>query len=407
MAKSRRIAWGGTAVLALAIAAPSSASWMVGTGALPGEARQLPVALLVDFNSGSTLYQSAASDRFPPASMAKVMTLYVAFEEIAAGRLDPTRTFTVADATARKWNGRGTSLYLTGGRRIDADTLLRGIATVSANDASVVLAEGYAGDVASWCTLMNAHARRLGMTNSHFATPSGWPDGGKTYVSARDLATLAEALITRHPELYRRYFGQKRMTFDGVEQQSHDPTVGVVRGADGIKTGHTNEAGYNFLGSAERDGRRLIMVIGGAQSEAERAAASRALLEWGFTAFTSRPLFPSGKRIASARVQDGEPVNRHKPSVEVLFNSAAKVVGQNALGIMLTGMGADGARAMKAMRDAGSYNWVQDEATCVVFGMPREAIAAGAAHEVVPLNQIAPKLIERLRSTSGMSLNRV
>ncbi|MFY7941597.1 MAG: protein-glutamate methylesterase/protein-glutamine glutaminase, partial [Burkholderiaceae bacterium] len=108
-----------------------------------------------------------------------------------------------------------------------------------------------------------------------------------------------------------------------------------------------------------------------------------------------------------ARVQDGEPVNRHKPSVEVLFNSAAKVVGPNALGIMLTGMGADGAKAMKTMRDAGSYNWVQDEATCVVFGMPREAIAAGAANEVLPLNQIAPKLIERLRSTAGMSLNRV
>jgi two-component system, chemotaxis family, protein-glutamate methylesterase/glutaminase len=108
-----------------------------------------------------------------------------------------------------------------------------------------------------------------------------------------------------------------------------------------------------------------------------------------------------------ARVQDGEPVNRHKPSVEVLFNSAAKVVGPNALGIMLTGMGADGAKAMKAMRDAGSYNWVQDEASCVVFGMPREAIAAGAANEVLPLNQIAPKLIERLRSTAGMSLNRV
>jgi two-component system, chemotaxis family, protein-glutamate methylesterase/glutaminase len=108
-----------------------------------------------------------------------------------------------------------------------------------------------------------------------------------------------------------------------------------------------------------------------------------------------------------ARVQDGEPVNRHKPSVEVLFNSAAKVVGPNALGIMLTGMGADGAKAMKAMRDAGSYNWVQDEASCVVFGMPREAIAAGAANEVVPLTQIAPKLIERLRSTAGMSLNRV
>ncbi len=108
-----------------------------------------------------------------------------------------------------------------------------------------------------------------------------------------------------------------------------------------------------------------------------------------------------------ARVQDGEPVNRHKPSVEVLFKSAARVVGPNALGLMLTGMGADGATAMREMRDAGSYNLVQDEASCVVFGMPREAIAAGAANEVLPLTQIAPKLIERLRSTLGMSMNRV
>lgn len=108
-----------------------------------------------------------------------------------------------------------------------------------------------------------------------------------------------------------------------------------------------------------------------------------------------------------ARVQDGDPVNRHKPSVEVLFKSAARVVGPNALALMLTGMGADGAKAMKELRDAGSYNYCQDEASCVVFGMPREAIAAGAAHEVLPLAQIAPKLIERLRSTAGMSLNRV
>jgi len=108
-----------------------------------------------------------------------------------------------------------------------------------------------------------------------------------------------------------------------------------------------------------------------------------------------------------ARVQDGEPVNRHKPSVEVLFKSAARVVGPNALGLMLTGMGADGAKAMREMREAGSYNLCQDEASCVVFGMPREAIAAGAAHEVLPLTKIAPALLERLRSTAGMSLNRV
>ncbi len=108
-----------------------------------------------------------------------------------------------------------------------------------------------------------------------------------------------------------------------------------------------------------------------------------------------------------ARVRDGEPVNRHRPSVEVLFESAARVVGPNAFGIMLTGMGADGAKAMKVMRDAGSYNLCQDEASCVVFGMPREAIAHGAAHQVLPLQQIATHLVERLRSTSGMSLNRV
>jgi two-component system chemotaxis response regulator CheB len=108
-----------------------------------------------------------------------------------------------------------------------------------------------------------------------------------------------------------------------------------------------------------------------------------------------------------ARVQDGEPINRHKPSVEALFLSAAKVVGPNAIGIMLTGMGADGAKAMKVMKDAGAYNYCQDEASCVVFGMPREAIAAGAADEVLPLNQIANKVLERLRATAGISLNRV
>ena len=108
-----------------------------------------------------------------------------------------------------------------------------------------------------------------------------------------------------------------------------------------------------------------------------------------------------------ARVQDGEAVNRHKPSVEVLFKSAARVAGPNALGIMLTGMGADGAKAMREMREAGSYNLVQDEASCIVFGMPREAIAAGAAHEVLPLGQIAPRLLERLRITAGASINRV
>jgi D-alanyl-D-alanine carboxypeptidase (penicillin-binding protein 5/6) len=271
----------------------------------PAEVAGIPVSLLVDLGSGRVLHARQPGLRFVPASMAKVMTLHVALEERAKGRLPADCRVTVAGATARQWDGQGTSLYLKGGESVTVDDLLRGIATVSANDASVVLAESHAGSVAGWTGLMNAEARRLGMDDSHFATPSGWPDGGATYVSARDLVTLAEALIARHPAEYRRYFGQKRMVWRGVTLQSHDPTVGVVRGADGIKTGHTNEAGYNFLGSAEREGRRLVMVVAGARTAAERAAASRALLEWGFSAWEARPLFASGGKVAEARVQGG------------------------------------------------------------------------------------------------------
>lgn len=292
----------------------------IGLLAGPAEARQaqpdlpappaavtgIPVSLLMDLGSGQVLHARQADLSFVPASMAKVMTAFVAFEEISAGRLSPDRTFTVSEATARAWNGRGSSLYLTAGMKISAGDLLHGIATVSANDASIVLAEGYAGNVPAWTFLMNDAARRLGMTASRFGTPNGWPDGGRTYVSARDLARLSQAMITRYPVLYHRYFGQKRMEWNGRALESHDPTIGVVRGADGIKTGHTREAGFNFLGSAQRDGRRLVMVVAGAKSETQRAAASRALLEWGFAEWATRPLFRAGAIVGEARVQDGQ-----------------------------------------------------------------------------------------------------
>lgn len=271
----------------------------------PREVAPIPVSLLVDIGSGQVLEERDADRRFLPASMTKVMTAYVAFEEIAARRLKLDREFTVGEETSRMWRRRITSLYLQPGTRIDTDTLLHGIATVSANDAAVVLAEGYAGSVPAWATLMNRAAHGLGMAQSSFATPNGWPDGGMTQVTARDLEKLASALIRRHPGLYHHYFGQPTMTYDGVTQKNHDPTLGVVPGADGIKTGHTNEAGFNFLGSAERGGRRLVMVIGGSASGPQRAAAARALLEWGFSAWRTRPLFAAGATVARARVQGG------------------------------------------------------------------------------------------------------
>jgi D-alanyl-D-alanine carboxypeptidase (penicillin-binding protein 5/6) len=296
---------GLTALLTLGLLAAGTADAQV-RPAPPSEIAAVPVTLLIDLGSGQVLTARRPNLSFVPASMTKVMTAYVAFEEMAAGRLTPDRQFTVSEKIAREWSGRGTSLDVVAGQQLSTDTLLHGIATVSANDGAAVLAEGYAGSLPAWAALMNGAAEKLGMANSRFASPSGWPDGGATYVSARDLATLAQAMITRHPALYHRYFGQKYMAWNGRMLKSHDPTVGVVPGADGIKTGYTREAGFNFLGSAQRDDRRLVMVVAGAKSADQRAAAARALLEWGFSAWTARPLFQPQTRIAEARVQGGD-----------------------------------------------------------------------------------------------------
>ena len=284
-----------------ALALPSSAY----ASPVPSQVDDIPVVLLLDTGAGQVLYARQPELRFVPASMTKVMTAFVAFREMTENRLRADREFMVSAETARIWRGKGTSLDLAPGARISTDTLLHGIATVSANDASVVLAEGYAGSIPAWSALMNEAAGELGMKDSRFATPNGWPDNGATYVSAYDLARLAQAMIARYPDLYHRYFGQKHMVWNGRVLRSHDPTIGIVPGADGIKTGFTREAGFNFLGSAKRDGRRLVMVVAGARSEAQRAAASRALLEWGFAGWTRRGIFAPAALIGEAKVQGG------------------------------------------------------------------------------------------------------
>lgn len=271
----------------------------------PAEVAKIPVSMLVDLGSGQVLHAQNPDRKFLPASMTKVMTAYVAFQEISEGRLDLNRRFTMTEQMARNWRGRGTRMFLDAGDAVAVDDLLHGIMTASANDASIVLAEGVAGSEQGYLLLMNDTARRLGMTSSNFNTVNGWPDEGQTYVTARDLATVANAMIQDHPDLYRRYSGKKRMEWNGIGLVSRNPVIGVVQGADGIKTGYTKEAGYNFLGSAERDGRRLVMIVGGAESSAQRAKASRALLEWGFSDWRTRPMFLANRAIGNARVQGG------------------------------------------------------------------------------------------------------
>lgn len=294
---SKWLAFASVLLLAGAAQAQSAAG--------PPPEDEVPIALLVDLTSGQVLHQRNADRRFVPASITKVMTLYRAFELIAAGKLFPAQTFTMRDETWREWSGEGSTMWIGAAEPVSVHDMLKGIANVSANDAAAALAEGQAGSVDAWVAVMNEEARRLGMTQSHFGTPNGWPDEGRTFTTAHDLVKLARAMITRHPEFYARYVGKRGFRYNGIEQSNHDPLIGRTRGADGIKTGYANEAGFGYLGSVERDGQRLVLVVAGVDRSGTRARAARNYIEWGFSAFERRRLFGEQQAIGEARVQGG------------------------------------------------------------------------------------------------------
>lgn len=290
--------------LAATLLVPSCAA-RAQDGPRPPSASDAPIAILVDVTSGQVLHERDADRRFVPASITKVMTLFHAFELIEEGKLEPRQSFTMSEPTWEAWGGQGSTMWLNAGDRVTADDLLMAIANISANDASVVLAEGQAGSFEAWIKGMNARARSLTMTGSHFGTPNGWPDEGRTFTTARDLIRLGEALVERHPSKYARYMGKPGFRFNGIEQPNRDPLIGLVRGADGLKTGYTNEAGFGYLGTAQRDGQRLMLVVAGVERNALRAKAARQYIEWGFSAFERRRLFNKGDIVGTVRVQNG------------------------------------------------------------------------------------------------------
>ena len=204
-------------------------------------------------------------------------------------------------------------MFLSPNEQVSVENLLHGIVTLSGNDASVVLGECIAGTEQAFVEQMNALARQLRLNDSRFCNPIGWPDEGCTYVTARDLANLARATIERHPKLYKQFYGQESFTWgktlgsgQAITQGNRNPILGKVSGADGLKTGHTAEAGYGFTGSAEQNGRRLIEVVAGLQSWNDRVNESTRLMQWGFNAWTAKPLFKQGVEVAKARVQMGD-----------------------------------------------------------------------------------------------------
>ena len=273
-----------------------------------------PVAYLVDLSSGAVLFAKDPDRRMPPASMAKMMTTEVAFELIDKGQLALNKICTVRPETWQRWHGpaAGSTMFLSPNEQVSVENLLHGIVTLSGNDASVVLAECIAGTEEAFANQMNALGARLGLRNSRFGNSNGWPDEGVTYVTARDLATLARATIERHPKLYRQFYGRPSFTWgrtmgsgQAITQGNRNPLLGKVAGADGLKTGHTQEAGYGFTGSAEQNGRRLVMVVAGLKSWNERVEESTRLMQWGFNAWQARPLFARGAKVGAASVQLG------------------------------------------------------------------------------------------------------
>ncbi|MDB5677170.1 D-alanyl-D-alanine carboxypeptidase family protein [Sphingomonas bacterium] len=288
---------------AVAMAVPAAAN--------PEFQTPAPVAYMVDLSSNAVLYSKDADRRMPPASLAKMMTVYVVFDMIKKGQLSADKQFPVRPETWKKWNNQGSSMFLSVNENVSVDNLLKGIVTLSGNDACVVIAEGISGTEQAFTDRMNDEAKKLGLTNSHFGTSNGWPDGGVTYVSARDLATLAQATIREFPDLYKRYYALPnftwgvRMNGSKIDQANRDPLLGNVAGADGLKTGHTDEAGYSFTGSAIQNGRRIIMVLAGLDSFGHRKEESIKFMNWGFGAWSAKPIVSKGKQVATADVQLG------------------------------------------------------------------------------------------------------
>lgn len=299
---------------AAALAIPSSAQTPPAAVAPPSFETAAPVAYMMDLSSGAELFVKDADRRIPPASMTKMMTAYVAFDMIKSGELKLDQTFTVRPETWQRWHGpqAGSTMFLSANQQVSVENLLNGIIVVSGNDACIVLAEGISGSEEAFVDRMNATAQRIGLTNSRFGNSTGWPDEGRTYVTARDLAKLAAATLRDHPELYQRFYPKPSFTFgqtmggDPITQANRDPLLGRVRGADGLKTGHTNEAGYGFTGSAERDGRRIVMVVAGLNSFNQRIEESVRFVEWGFGAWRARPVVSKGRRVGEADVQMGD-----------------------------------------------------------------------------------------------------
>ncbi|MEX0923859.1 MAG: D-alanyl-D-alanine carboxypeptidase family protein [Rhodovibrionaceae bacterium] len=291
MQTSRSFIFALLALVAL-IAAPPTA------GAIDTAARE---AILVDAETGAVLMSKDPDAPMPPASMSKIMTMYLVFQHLDEGRLSLDDHLPVSE---RAWRMGGSKMFIEVGKEVKVEDLIRGVIVQSGNDACVVFAEALSGSEEGFAQEMTETARELGMTDSHFANSTGWPDPNQ-WMTARDLATLAKRMIADYPQYYD-YFAEMEFTYNEIRQGNRNPLLYRNIGVDGLKTGHTEEAGYGLTASAKQGERRLILVVNGLSSAQERADESARLLSWGFREFENYELLSSGEQVDKAEVWLGK-----------------------------------------------------------------------------------------------------
>ncbi len=254
-------------------------------------------AYIMDFDTGAVLLNKEGDTLTEPASMTKMMTVHMLFKHIKDGSVSMDDTFHVSE---KAWRKGGSKMFVEVNSDVSVSDLLHGIIVQSGNDAAIVVAEGLAGTEEAFAEEMTQEARNIGMTKSVFKNATGWPAEGHL-VTVHDLAILARDTIRNFPDLYELY-SVKEFTYNGIRQPNRNPLLGTSAGVDGLKTGHTESAGYGLTASAERDGRRLIIVVNGLNSVRERRTESQKLLDWGFREFDNYDLFSKDETVSSANV---------------------------------------------------------------------------------------------------------
>ncbi len=306
-----------------AAAAPPAAGAAATTSAITSIDTQAQHAIIIEADTGTVLLDKGADERLHPASMAKMMTAYVVFSMLKDGKVKMTDQLPVSEDA---WRTGGSKMFVPLGARVSVDDLLHGAIVQSGNDACVVLAQGLAGSVEAFVDLMNEQAKKMGLKDTHFANVDGLPDPNE-WSTARDLATIAMRTIKDFPEYYKIY-SQMDFTFNNIKQGNRNPLLYKNMGADGLKTGHTEESGYSLTASLVRGGRRIIMVLAGMPTAKARAEESERLADWAFREFNDYRLFAAGDTVDDAEVwlgtQPRVPLTVSKDFVVTLPRQARK-----------------------------------------------------------------------------------